>query len=155
MRTVLVNPTTNQFCYRGTSVRARPLIVELALYLGRCGAGHVIPKEEIARHVWPRKLVSDECVLQAISELRKQLRALGLEAPLRTIRKRGLLLEAGHRITAMADGASCPKTPEGRLPEGVTSCPCNRYVIDPALERRAQDLEATVQPLGQPFFQLA
>lgn len=155
MRTVLINPRTNQFCHRGNSLRARPLIVELALYIGRRGAGNVIPKEEIARNVWPRKLVSDECVLQAISELRKHLRSLGLERPLSTIRKRGLLLEPGHRIAPMAPGRTCPKTPDGRLAGGISSCPCNRYVIDPGLERRVQELEASVEPLGRPFFELA
>ncbi|KGE02672.1 winged helix-turn-helix domain-containing protein [Pseudohaliea rubra] len=155
MRTLLIDARTNQLCHRGQRSRVRPLIVELALYIGRRGAGSVIPKEEIASHVWPRKLVSDECVLQAISELRKHLRSLGLEAPLSTIRKRGLLLEPGHRFVPMAAGSSCPKTPEGRLPEGVNGCPCNRYVIDPQLERKARELEASVEPLGQPFFKLA
>ncbi|MGK7869678.1 winged helix-turn-helix domain-containing protein [Falsiroseomonas sp. E2-1-a20] len=83
-------------CADGTGVSLRPKTLELLLLLHRHG-GRVVARGEILDALWPDLHVTDDSITQCVVELR---RALGPDAALlRTVAKRGYLLEAEAPVT--------------------------------------------------------
>lgn len=92
----------------GTGVSLRPKTLEMLLLLHRHG-GRVVTRGEILDALWPDLHVTDDSITQCVVELR---RALGPDAVLlRTVAKRGYLLEAEAGDPAPGAEARLPPTP--------------------------------------------
>lgn len=66
--------------------------LDVLLALG-AHAGHVVPKEELMRRVWPNVVVSEDSLVQAIADIRRVLGEDGHRL-VRTVPRRGYLLVA-------------------------------------------------------------
>jgi adenylate cyclase len=88
----------------GAEVALRPKTFEVLLHLAR-NPRRVVPRAELMDAVWPEVFVTDDSLTQCIGELRRALGAEG-EALLRTVPRRGYVLEAETAAPARAPGPS-------------------------------------------------
>ncbi|MBV8839781.1 MAG: winged helix-turn-helix domain-containing protein [Alphaproteobacteria bacterium] len=90
----------------GRAVDLRPKAFDLLCYLAE-NAGRLVSKQELHDAVWGRVTVSDDALVQCIRELRQKLgdedRTL-----IRTVARRGYLLDAERRTPEVAPVAAVP-----------------------------------------------
>ncbi|WP_369720368.1 winged helix-turn-helix domain-containing tetratricopeptide repeat protein [Bradyrhizobium sp. LLZ17] len=87
---------------RGTVVTLRPKSFALLVYLGR-RPGRLLTKDELIEAVWPDVAVTDDSLVQCISELRAAL-GDGDQRRIKTVPRRGYLLNEPPVDTPHADG---------------------------------------------------
>lgn len=101
-----VLPELNELRRGGDAVRIEPKAMELLLVLA-ARAPQVVSRAELMQAVWPRVVVGDEALTQAVTKLR---RALGdtarTPAYIETIAKRGYRLVAAVSLATAADEAA-------------------------------------------------
>ena len=93
--------------------------LDVLLTLG-AHAGHVVPKEELMRRVWPNVVVSEDSLVQAIADIR---RVLGKDAHrlVRTVPRRGYMLVADP--PAAVDRSSSPEAVAEPAKDPATALP--------------------------------
>ncbi|MCC8952848.1 winged helix-turn-helix domain-containing protein [Bradyrhizobium sp. Pear77] len=106
---------------RGTVVALRPKSFALLVYLA-CHPGRLLTKDELIETVWPDVSVTDDSLVQCISELRAAL-GDGDQRLIKTIPRRGYLLDAPPVDAPPTDetvergaGAVDSHSPSPRLP---------------------------------------
>jgi len=113
----------NEIARDGVVVRLEPKAIEVLAFLAG-HAGSVISREEILSAVWPKVVVGDDTLTQAIIKLRK---ALGDDAQspryIETIPKRGYRLIATVMTSAPARG-TVPIRPDALAPGGAAAIAC-------------------------------
>ena len=87
-----LNPNTASLTYAGEAVALRPKSFDVLLYLAR-NSGRVVPKDELMQFVWPNIFVTDNSLVQCISEIRDSL-ADDAQVILKTVARRGYLFAA-------------------------------------------------------------
>jgi adenylate cyclase len=87
-----LNPNTASLTCAGEVVPLRPKSFDVLLYLAR-NSGRVVSKDELMRIVWPNIFVTDNSLVQCISDIRLSL-ADEAQAILRTVARRGYLFAA-------------------------------------------------------------
>lgn len=85
---------------RGAPVALRPKTFALLVYLAR-HPGRLLSKDELIEAVWPNVTVTDDSLVQCISELRAALSAADQHL-IRTVPRRGYLLDATSHNTPPA-----------------------------------------------------
>ena len=90
-----------ELCVRGTVIALRPKSFALLVYLGR-HPGRLLTKDELIEAVWPDVAVTDDSLVQCISELRAALED-GDQRLIKTVPRRGYLLNAPPVDTPRAD----------------------------------------------------
>lgn len=114
----------------GTETLLRPKTAELAALLAS-NAGRVVSRSEILDAVWPGVFVTDDSITQCVVELRRALGA-GAAGVLRTIPRRGYILEIAPAAPAPAPSPSPSPMPAQRRPR-VSALPLNVPGGDPTL----------------------
>jgi len=87
-----INPNTASLCCAGRQVPLRPKSFDVLLYLAR-NPGRVVSKDELMQSVWANVFVTDNSLVQCISDIRAAL-ADDNQAVLKTIARRGYLFAA-------------------------------------------------------------
>jgi adenylate cyclase len=87
-----LNPNTASLTCAGKAVALRPKSFDVLLYLVR-NRGRVVSKDELMQFVWPDIFVTDNSLVQCISDIRLAL-AEEAQAALKTVARRGYLLAA-------------------------------------------------------------
>jgi DNA-binding winged helix-turn-helix (wHTH) protein/Tfp pilus assembly protein PilF/TolB-like protein len=88
----------------GAPVSLRPKTFALLAYLA-CHPGRLLTKDELIEAVWPDVTVTDDSLVQCVSEVRAALRDDG-QGLIKTVPRRGYLFEATPVDTARADDAA-------------------------------------------------
>lgn len=99
----------------GELAELRRQAVDVLLTLG-AHAGHVVPKEELMRRVWPNVVVGEDSLVQAIADIRRVLGTDGHRL-VRTVPRRGYMLLADP--AAAADRPSLPEA--GAAPSTIVA----------------------------------
>ena len=103
---------------RGAVIALRPKSFALLVYLAR-HPGRLLSKDELIGAVWPDVAVTDDSLVQCISELRAAL-GDGDQHLIKTVPRRGYLLEASPLDAPFAfeaaDGGEDPGRPRGSSP---------------------------------------
>lgn len=103
---------------RGAVIALRPKSFALLVYLAR-HPGRLLSKDELIGAVWPDVAVTDDSLVQCISELRAAL-GDGDQHLIKTVPRRGYLLEASPPDAPFAfeaaDGGEDPGRPRGSSP---------------------------------------
>jgi DNA-binding winged helix-turn-helix (wHTH) protein/TolB-like protein len=97
----------------GSPAELRPQVYEVLELLAR-HAGQVVSKAELIDVVWPGLVVTDDSLVQAISDLRRALGNAGHDV-IRTVPRKGYVLVAGARPSvtpARANGTEEAESPE-------------------------------------------
>ena len=108
----------------GSPAELRPQVYEVLELLAR-HAGQLVSKAELMDVVWPGVIVTDDSLVQAISDLRHALGEVGRDV-IRTVPRRGYVLVAGPHetvATACANGTSQAEPPELAEPAKQASKP--------------------------------
>jgi DNA-binding winged helix-turn-helix (wHTH) protein/TolB-like protein len=97
----------------GSEVTLRPKTAQVLLHLAQRG-GQVVPRDELIEAVWPGVYVTENGLAQCAAEIR---RALGpQEALLRTLPRRGYLLDIGGAASSGEAPGRVAAQPAGRVP---------------------------------------
>jgi TolB-like protein/DNA-binding winged helix-turn-helix (wHTH) protein/Tfp pilus assembly protein PilF len=88
----VLNPNMASLTCAGEVVPLRPKSFDVLLYLAR-NPGRVVSKDELMQFVWPNVFVTDNSLVQCISDIRLSL-ADEAQAILRTVARRGYLFAA-------------------------------------------------------------
>jgi len=87
-----LNPNTASLACAGRDVPLRPKSFDVLLYLAR-NPGRVVTKDELIQFVWPNVFVTDNSLVQCISDIRDTL-ADNEQTILKTVARRGYLFAA-------------------------------------------------------------
>ena len=139
--------TRRQLLLRGTeSVRLRPRSYDVLLHLVR-NAGRLVSKQELMDVVWKDVIVTDDSLVQCLTEIRRALG--GAEGVIETVRGRGYLFNTEVRWTGNEAVGSLAAEPA--VSSGATS-PTEGGVVIPAPRwtrlRRALIVACAVLLLG-------
>ena len=88
----VLNPNTASLSCAGREVLLRPKSFDVLLYLAR-NPGRVVAKDELIQFIWPNIFVTDNSLVQCISDIRVSL-ADDDQAILKTVARRGYLFAA-------------------------------------------------------------
>lgn len=102
----------------GQPLELRPQAFEV-LRLLAANAGQLVTKDELMAAVWPRVVVTDDSLVQAVSDLRRALGDAGHRI-VRTVPRRGYTLVADARVESAPAPAPAPSAPSASsaLPAG-------------------------------------
>ena len=96
----------------GRDLDLRPKAFHLLSYLAE-NAGRLVSKQELHDAVWGHVAVSDDALVQCIRELRQKLGDVD-RTLIRTIPRRGYLLNASKHVSEIALAATLPAEPAAR-----------------------------------------
>lgn len=103
-----IDPNAASLIYDGRQITLRPKSFDVLVHLAR-NAGRIVSKDELMEAVWPNVFVTDNSLVQCISEIRVALRDED-QAILKTVARRGYLfaspvieIESGTRIHAAGE----------------------------------------------------
>ncbi len=88
----VLNPNTASLSCAGREILLRPKSFDVLLYLAR-NPGRVIAKDELIEFIWPNIFVTDNSLVQCISDIRVAL-ADNAQVILKTVARRGYLFAA-------------------------------------------------------------
>jgi adenylate cyclase len=88
----VLNPNTASLSCAGNAVTLRPKSFDVLLYLAR-NRGRVVSKDELMQFVWPNIFVTDNSLVQCVSDIRLAL-ADDAQVILKTVARRGYLFAA-------------------------------------------------------------
>ncbi len=94
-----LNPNTASLTCAGEDVPLRPKSFDVLHYLA-CNRGRVVTKDELIQFVWPNIFVTDNSLVQCISDIRAAL-ADDAQTILKTVARRGYLFAA--TVTELAE----------------------------------------------------
>ena len=90
-------------------IELRPKAFEVLKYLAT-NAGRLVTKQDLYEAVWPNVIVSDDSIAQCIRELRGKL-ADDDHSLIKTVSRRGYLLDVTVTTSAMPQTSALPQTP--------------------------------------------
>jgi DNA-binding winged helix-turn-helix (wHTH) protein/Tol biopolymer transport system component len=99
-----VNPSQNKLSLNGHPVKVETRVMSLLVYLAYRN-GEAVAIDELVEHVWNDRVVSNSAVYRAMAELRKVLSQDGSVEYIKTINKKGYLLNAEVHL-AKSNGAN-------------------------------------------------
>jgi TolB-like protein len=114
-------------CADGAETMLRPKSLELLLFLHR-HSGRVVGRAELLDAVWPNVFVTDDSITQCVGEIRKAMGLAGAEL-LRTVPRRGYLLQAGLLMDGPLDRTLAPSRDEDR--PSIAVLPFRKHYTDP------------------------
>ncbi len=88
----ILDPNAASLCREGRQTQLRPKSFDVLLYLAR-HPGRVVPKDELVTAVWPNVFVTENSLVQCISDIRVALEDESQEI-LKTVARRGYLFAA-------------------------------------------------------------
>lgn len=101
----------------GRSVELRPQVFQVLRFLA-LNAGRVVGKDELHAAVWPGLVVTDDSLVQAISDLRRAL-GDGAHRVIKTVPRRGYTLVADALAADAAPPAAGVPAPQPRSPRPI------------------------------------
>ena len=107
-------------------------------------AGRLIAKDEIFTALWPNAIVTDDSLVQCISEIRQVLHDDG-QRLIKTLPRRGYLFDAAITRSEGAAASAAQQTSSAAAGDGVANS--DRATIMPAEEEFAHRLSIAVMPL--------
>jgi predicted ATPase/DNA-binding winged helix-turn-helix (wHTH) protein len=144
--------------YRGTDeIKLRPKVFEALKYLVE-NSGRLIPKEELAKAIWPDSFVTDDSLVQCAVELRRALKDPEQQI-IKTVPRRGYLFSATVSRSLEADAvAQTPLLPQMKPAGGANEEPRSRRLELPTprtpLLGREQELAEATNLLVDPRIRL-
>src|SRR5271163_666105 len=107
-------------------------------------AGRMIAKDEIFMALWPNSIVTDDSLVQCISEIRQVLHDDG-QRLIKTLPRRGYLFDAAITRSEGAAASAAQQTSSAAAGDGVANS--DRATIMPTEEEFAHRLSIAVMPL--------
>jgi len=106
----------------GRDLELRPKAFHLLCHLAE-NAGRLVSKQELHDAVWGNVAVSDDALVQCIRELRLKLGDTDRRV-IRTVPRRGYLLNASRELPEVAVAAPLPTLPPAMLPLRLPATHC-------------------------------
>ncbi|MFL6623305.1 MAG: winged helix-turn-helix domain-containing tetratricopeptide repeat protein [Sulfurifustis sp.] len=114
----LLDPVAGRLQVADRTIALRPKAFEVLFYLAE-RSGHVVAKEELLGAVWPNLVVTDDSLVQCVSEIRRALND-DRQQIIRTLPRRGYIFTPSLReVGSSAASANSPLT--SAEPRGETS----------------------------------
>ena len=113
-----LDPNTASLCGDGRQLQLRPKAFDVLLYLAR-HPGRVVSKDELIGAIWPNIFVTDNSLVQCISDIRLALHD-DTQAILKTVARRGYLFAAP--VVDIEPGSSVQLRPESSAGEAERGC---------------------------------
>lgn len=147
----VLDPVNASLCSGDTEIKLRPRSFEVLLYLAR-NAGRLVTKDELLASVWPGLIVTDNSLVQCVTEIRQALQDNTHEV-IRNVPRRGYIFTQDvTNAEVAAPPAQAAAHPDQRSSTPDADLPSDRLTVHPTSDPAAYSPGAQHFPrLGMPL----